>query len=93
MTQFNELLQKIELAASLGNEPTLEELAIHNINSTEYNELITLNSMIKNDIELIRTYNNVEITPNELLIHNYQNHYYPLLEKFDLVEFLPRIDN
>ncbi len=93
MGHFNELLARIELALNLGDEPTQEELVEINMNNTEYNGLITLHSMIENDIELLRTYNHTEATPIDLLRFNYVNGYYPLLERFNLSEFLPHINN
>lgn len=86
MDRYDEILQRIDNAISLGEEPSLG-----NITADEYQELITLNSMINNDIELIRMYNGVEVHPIDLLRHNYVNGYYPLLEKFGLVNFLPNM--
>lgn len=93
MEPFNNILRRIELAINLGDEPTQEELAMQNMDNIEYLELLTLNSMIENDIELNRKNNNIEVTPLDLLRQNYNNVYYPLLEKFGLTERLPRITN
>lgn len=93
MEPFNNILRRIELAINLGDEPTQEELAMQNMDNIEYLELLTLNSMIENDIEHNRTNNNIEATPLDLLRQNYQNIYHPLLERFGLTERLPRITN
>lgn len=95
MGQFNELLARIELALNLGDEPTQEELAELNMNNTEFNELITLNSMIENNIQLeeTNTDDNIDIIRRRVLIRHYTREYLPLLEENGLAEFLPRINN
>lgn len=88
---IEELLNRIQLAVTLGEEPSNADLQKASMSKEEYNSLITLDSMIRNDIELIRIYEgNRKATPIDLLRQNYNNGYYALLSKFGLAKDLPQ---
>lgn len=86
MTKYTELLMRIELALSLGNEPTAEELSQNNISWNEYNILIMLNSAIENVILQERN-NNCEITKENALMLSLRA-FRQLLCDFDMTEDL-----